>query len=100
VRSIVKGRYADEIEVTGSVKLPEDEEVGESLDVDEPGLEFGQDLEYTLGFMFRVQTLGNLTGLVVGAAHESNGLGNKHMHSYLASHDSCAGDLLDAVHGS
>jgi hypothetical protein len=100
VRSIVKGRHADQIEVTGSVKLPEDEEVGESLDVDEPGLEFGQDLEYTLGFVFRVQTLWNLTALVVRAAHEPNGLGNKHISSYLASHDSCAGLSLDAVHRS
>jgi hypothetical protein len=82
------------------VKLPENEEVGESLDVDKPGLEFGQDLEYAIGFMFRVQTLGNLTGLVVGAAHESNGLGNEHISSYLASHNSCGVDSLDAVDGS
>jgi hypothetical protein len=100
VRSIVKGRYTDQIEVTGSVKLPENEEVGESLDVDKPGLEFGQDLEYAIGFMFRVQTLGNLTGLIVRAAHESNGLGNEHISSYLASHNSCGVDSLDAVDGS
>ena len=55
-----------------------------------PGSNSGRDLEYTLGFMFRVQTLWNLTGLVVRAAHESNGLGNKHISSGLSSHDSCA----------
>ncbi len=60
VGSIVDGRFADQIEVAGPVKLPEDEEVGESLNVDEPRLEFGQELEDTLGFMFRVQALGNV----------------------------------------
>src|ERR1700735_4725032 len=85
VGSIVDGRYADQIEVAGLVELPEDEEVGESLNVDEPRLEFRQELEDTLGIMFRVQALGNIAGLVVGAAHESDRLGHKHMGSCLAS---------------
>ena len=84
----------------GPVKLPEDEEVGKSLNVNEPGLEFGQEFEYALGFMFCVQTLGNLTGLVVRAAHESNGLGNKHISSCLAPMIAAPGDLLDAVYRS
>ncbi len=101
VGSIVEGRFADQIEVAGAMKLPEDEEVGESFNVDEPRLEFGQELEYTLGFMFRVQALGNLAGLVVGAAHESDRLGNKHISSCLRLPMIAAGgDLLDAVHGS
>src|ERR1700727_1557720 len=78
VGSIVNWRFANQIEVAGAVELPENKEVGESLNVDKPRLEFGQELEDTLGIMFRVQPLGNITGLVVGAAYESDGLGYKH----------------------
>jgi hypothetical protein len=82
---IVDWRFAHQIEVAGAVELPEDEEVRESLNVDKPRLEFGQELEDTLSIMFRVQPLGNLAGLVVGAAHESDRLRHKHISSCLRS---------------
>jgi hypothetical protein len=79
VRSIVERRCADQIEVTGSIELPDDEQMGETLDVGEPGLELRQNLEHTFCLVFRVKPLRNLRGSLVGAAHKSNRLGNKHI---------------------
>src|SRR5205809_8006175 len=72
VRSIVKRRRSQQIEVTGSIELPEDEQMGETLDIGKPEFEFRQNVEHTFRLMFRVETLRNFGALRVRPAVKSN----------------------------
>lgn len=78
VRPILEGRFAYQVEVAGSVELPKDEEVRETLDIGESDLEFRQNPEYAFCFVFRVQTFRDLFCIVIGATDRADRTGNKH----------------------
>src|SRR5437868_11343471 len=65
------GWCAEQIEVAGAIELPEDEEVGEALDVGEAEREFGQDVEHAFGVVFGVETLGDFGAFLVRAGDKS-----------------------------
>jgi hypothetical protein len=51
MRLIIGGRSPDQFEAVRTIKGPYDEEMRKSLDVGQPGLKFGQDLESPLGIV-------------------------------------------------
>ena len=71
MRPIVGGRCTEQFvstqfvsmsvqfELRGTIELPEDDEMREALDVGEPRLKLGQDLEHTIHLVLSAQTLGN-----------------------------------------
>src|SRR6266478_2275255 len=67
-----------QFELRGTVELPDDDEMRESLDVGEPRLKFRQNLEHTIGLVFSAQPLGNFTYVLVRATHKSNWLRSEH----------------------
>jgi hypothetical protein len=50
----------------------------EAFDVGEPGFEFRQDFEYALGVVPCAESLGNVAGIFMGAADESDGTRSEH----------------------
>src|SRR5438128_7693879 len=84
VRPIVRGRRSDQFgprqfvsmsmqfELRGAIELPEDDEMREALDVGEPRLKLGQDLEHAIGLVFSAKPLGNFACVLVGTTHKSN----------------------------
>src|SRR6266849_1258217 len=58
--------------------LPDDDEMREALDVGEPRLKLGQDLEHSIGLVFGAEILGNLACVRVRTTHKSNRLRGKH----------------------
>src|ERR1700722_8022057 len=83
VGPVVEGWSADQVEVSGSVELPDNEKGGETFNVGDPDLEFRQHAEYPFCFMPGVQTFRDFSCIVVRAADESNRTGNKHTRSRL-----------------
>src|SRR6266576_4719542 len=91
MRPIVAGRRADQFgpmqfvsmsmqfELRGAIELPEDDEMREALDVGEPRLKLGQDLEHTIGLVLSAKTLGNFACVTVRTTHKSNRPRGKHM---------------------
>jgi hypothetical protein len=74
-----------------------------ALDVGESQLEFGQDLEHALGFMFGSQTFRNLRCLLVRTIHDSNRLPHKHESDppdSLLAFVACLGSLTFLLPGS
>jgi hypothetical protein len=78
VRSIVERRPAEQIEVMGSIELPNDEQMRETLGVSEPECKFWQNLEHTSALCFVLRPFGISAVSLVRAFHKSNRLGNKH----------------------
>jgi hypothetical protein len=74
VRSVVDGRHADEAVALGSVEDPEHEEVREALDVREPRLEVGPDVEDALGLVLRAGAFRDLRRVVERAPHAADRL--------------------------
>src|SRR5271155_5538426 len=72
VRSVVERRGADQIEALGSMKLPNYEQMRETLDVSEPYLELRQDPELTPCLVFGMRTFGNFRCNLVRAADKTN----------------------------
>jgi len=72
MRTIIAGRTSEQVESFGAIEEPDDEEVREAFDVGEPGFELRQDFEHTFGLVLRSQSLGNLSGLLVGTSHTPN----------------------------
>src|SRR5437879_8727343 len=60
-----------QFELRGAIELPEDDEMREALDVGEPRLKLGQDLEHTIGLVLSAKTLGNLACVLVRTTHKS-----------------------------
>src|SRR5437762_14034811 len=61
-----------QFELRGTIEFPDDDEVREALNVGEPRLKLGQDLEHTIGLVFSAKTLGNFACVLVGATYKSN----------------------------
>src|SRR5439155_6126248 len=55
-----------------AIEFPDDDEMREALDVGEPQLKLGQDLEHTIGLVFSAKTLGNFACVLVRTTHKSN----------------------------
>src|SRR5438094_7752273 len=87
---IVGGRRADQFgpmqfvsmsvqfELRGTIELPEDDEMREALDVGEPRLKLGQDLEHAIGLVFSAKSLGDFACVLVWTTHKSNRPRGKH----------------------
>ena len=85
VRAIIDGRRAEQIESLGAVEYPEDEQVGEALDVGEAGGELRQDFEDAFRFVFGAGAFGDLFCVLVRASDVADGLGGEHwelIHSF------------------
>src|SRR2546428_11844061 len=67
-----------QFDLRGTIELPDDDEMREALDVSEPQLKLGQDLEHTISLVFSAKTLGNFACVLVRATHKSNRLRGKH----------------------
>src|SRR5437899_4315857 len=67
-----------QFELRGAIELPDDDEMREALDVGEPRLKLGQDLEHAIGLVFSAKTLGNFACVLVRTTHKSNRLRGKH----------------------
>src|SRR5947207_12897739 len=67
-----------QFELRGAIELPEDDEMREALDVGEPRLKLGQDLEHTIHLVLSAQTLGNFACVLVWTTHKSNRSRGKH----------------------
>src|SRR5207253_5159508 len=95
MRSIVGGRCTDQFgpmqfvslsmqfgsvqfELRGAIKLPDDDEMREALDVGEPRLKLGQDLEHSIGLVFSAKSLGDFACVLVWTTHKSNRPRGKH----------------------
>src|SRR6266550_441656 len=88
MRPIVGGRGAEQLvamqigptqfELRGAIELPEDDEMREALDIGEPRLKLGQDLEHTIGLVFSAKTLGNFACVPVRTGHKSNWARGEH----------------------
>lgn len=78
VRPIVGRRGCGEFESLAAIKFPDDDQMGESLDVGEPGFEFGKDFEHAIGVVFRAETLGDVAGAFIGTTYEADGARSKH----------------------
>src|SRR5208283_1661133 len=83
MRPIVGGRCTVQFEPMGAIKLPDDDEMRETLDVGEPRLKIGQDLEHTICLVFSAKTLGNLASVLVWTNHKSNRSRGKHTRQCL-----------------
>src|SRR2546425_733932 len=62
VDAVVGGRLGEQVVAFVAVEDPQDEEVGEALDVREARLKLGQDLERALHLVAGPQALGDLSG--------------------------------------
>src|SRR5438132_10255399 len=83
MRPVVGGRRTQQFvpsqfELRGAIELPDDDEMREALDVSEPRLKLGQDLEHTIGLVFSAKTLGNFACVLVRTTHKSNRPRGKH----------------------
>src|SRR5437764_494885 len=78
VLPIVRGRRAKQFETQRAIELPEDKKMREALDVREPGLKLGQDLEHTIGRVLGAETTRDVANVLVGTANESNRTRGKH----------------------
>ena len=78
VRPVIGGRCAHEFESLRAVEFPDDEQMGEPLDVSESGFKFRQNLQNADGLMLRAQAFGNFLSGFVGTADESNRVWSKH----------------------
>jgi hypothetical protein len=88
MRPTVGGRRTDQFiymqfgptqfELRGAIELPDDDEMREALDVGEPRLKFGQDIEHTIGVVFSAQPLGNFACVLVRTSYKSNWARGKH----------------------
>src|SRR5205823_42536 len=90
MRPIVRGRRSDQFgprqfvsmsmqfELRGAIELPEDDEMREALDVGEPRLKLGQNLEHAICLVLSAQTLGNFACVRVRTTHKSDRLRGKH----------------------
>src|SRR6266581_2215280 len=67
-----------QFELRGAIELPDDDEMREALDVGEPRLKLGQDLEHAIGLVFSAKTLGNFACVLVRTTHKSNRPRGKH----------------------
>src|SRR6266581_7925410 len=80
---IVGGRCAEQFvftqfELRGAIELPNDDEMREALDVGEPRLKLGQDLEHAIGLVFSAKSLGDFACVLVWTTHKSNRPRGKH----------------------
>src|SRR5271167_4055515 len=78
MRPIVGRRCTEQFEPMGAIKLPDHDEMREALDVGEPRLKIGKDLEHTICLVSSAKTLGNLAHILVRTTHKSNRLRGKH----------------------
>src|SRR6266480_4571754 len=67
-----------QFELRGTIELPDDDEMREALNVGEPRLKLGQDLEHTICLVLSAKTLGNLACVLVRTTHKSNRPRGKH----------------------
>src|SRR6184192_3230760 len=67
-----------QFELRGAIELPENDEMREALDIGEPRLKLGQDLEHTIGLVFSAQPLGNFACVLVRTTHKSNRARGEH----------------------
>src|SRR5881398_3348697 len=79
-----------QFELRGAIELPEHDEMREALDVGEPRLKLGQDLEHTIGLVLSAKTLGNLACVLVRTTHKSNRARGEHAGQYLPFHTNAA----------
>src|SRR6059058_2221460 len=61
-----------QFELRGAIELPDDDEMREALDVGEPRLKLGQDLEHPIGLVFSAKSLGDFACVLVWTTHKSN----------------------------
>src|SRR5439155_15667875 len=78
MRPIVGRRCTEQFEPMRAIELPDDNEMREALDVGEPRLKLGQDLERAICLVFSAKPLGNLACVLVRTAHKSNRPRGKH----------------------
>src|SRR3954465_77651 len=76
--AVIGGRRGSQFESLAAIELPDDDEVREAFDVRETGFELRQDLQHAVGIVFRAETFGNIAGVFVGTAHESDGARGEH----------------------
>lgn len=91
MRPIVGGRRAEQVvptqfELRGTIEFPEDDEMREALNVGEPRLKLGQDLEHTIGLVFSAKSLGNFAYVIVRTTHKSYWARGEHEGASLHSH--------------
>src|SRR3989449_11148755 len=83
MRPIVGGRCTEQFEpmcseLRRAIELPDDDEMREALDVGEPRLKLGQNLEHTICLVFSAKSLGNFACVLVRTTHKSNRARGKH----------------------
>src|SRR2546427_9542314 len=79
-----------QFELRGAIELPDDDEMREALDVGEPRLKLGQDLEHAIGLVFSAKTLGNFACVLVRTTHKSNRPRGKHGENASVPHTNAA----------
>jgi hypothetical protein len=85
---IVSGRCPQQFEPMRPIKLPDDDQMREALDVGKPRLKLGQYLEHTIGLVLSAQPLGNLACALVRTTNKSNRPRCKHW-DMLHCHTAC-----------
>src|SRR5438105_4883999 len=78
MRPIVGRRRCCEFESLAAIELPDDYEVREAFDVGEPGFKLRQDFEHAIGIVLRAESFGNVAGVFVGTADESDWARGEH----------------------
>ena len=73
VRTIVSGRNTGEFVGASTIKDPEDVEVREPFDIDEPRFELRQELKDAFGVVFGSRPARDLGDIAVAAADETDG---------------------------
>jgi hypothetical protein len=72
VRTVVAGRRADQVKAFDAIEYPENDQVGETVDVSQSLLEFGQDLQRSFCLVLRAEAFGDFLGFFVGAPDKSD----------------------------
>ena len=76
--AVMGWRRGSQFESLAAIELPDDYEVREALDVREPSFELRQDFKYAVGVVLCAETFGDVAGVLVGTADESDGARCKH----------------------
>jgi hypothetical protein len=75
---VIAGWRAQQLESLRTIESPDDKQMREALDVSKTRLEHRQNLKHAVGLMFDAKTFRDFSGILIRAAHKSDGLRNKH----------------------
>src|SRR5439155_17648366 len=68
-----------QFELRGTIEFPDDDEMREALDIGEPQLKLGQNLEHAIGLVFSAKALGNFACVLVRTTYKSNRPRGEHL---------------------